>query len=130
MKKKTLIVVVLLSVVALFLFIFLLSLFNFKEKPTYITEHSLGLKESIRFVYVNSSLSVSCIQIRKIDKKTKDEYLLETYQNYDNMIGYTLSNDTLTVFLRQGYWLNKSSSDFIKCDTFHLNINNIKWKIK
>ena len=129
MKKGHLIIAVILSLI-LFSFIFLLSQFNFKEKPTYITEHSLGIKEFISFVYVNSFLSASYIQVRKINKETKEEYLLEAYQNYDNMVGYTLHKDTLTVFLRKGYLINRNSSNFIECDTFHLNINNIKWKIK
>lgn len=45
------------------------------------------------------------------------------------MVGYTLSKDTLTIYLKQGYWL-KDSSNFVECDTFHLNINNTKWRVK
>lgn len=129
MKKKRLIIVVILLLI-LFSFIFLWNQFNINEEPTCITEHSLGVKESINFIYSNSSLSASYIQIRKINRETKEEYLLEAYQNYDNMVGYALRKDTLVVFLRKGYWINSNSSNFIECDTFHLNINNIKWKIK
>jgi hypothetical protein len=127
-KKHLIIVVILLSI--LFSFILFWNQFSFKTESIYITEHSLGVKESISFVYINSSLSSSYIQVRKVNKETNEEYLLETYQNYDNMVGYALCKDTLAVFLRKGYWINSNSSNFIECDTFHLNINNIKWKIK
>ena len=113
----------------LFYYIFLVSSLDLTEKPTYITEHSLGGKESISFVDIDSPLSASYIQVRKINKETKEEYLLESYKNYDNMVGYTLIKDTLIVYLRQDYLL-KDSSDFVKCDTFHLNINDTKWRIK
>ena len=89
----------------------------------------MGGKESISFVDIDSPLSASYIQVRKINKETKEEYLLESYKNYDNMVGYTLIKDTLIVYLRQDYLL-KDSSDFVKCDTFHLNINDTKWRIK
>lgn len=113
----------------LFYYIFLASSLDLTEEPTHITEHSLGEKESISFVDIDSPLSASYIQVRKINKETKEEYLLESYKNYDNMVGYTLSKDTLIIYLRRDYWL-EDSSDFVKCDTFHLNINDIKRRIK
>ena len=75
-------------------------------------------------------MSASCIQVRKIEEETKEEYLLENYEGYDNMVGYCFRRDTITIFLRKGYWIGNRSSNFVECDTFHLNINNVKWKIK
>lgn len=120
MKKYLIITIALLLI--LFSYIFLTSQLDPGSEPTNIAGHSLGIKESISFVYINSSLSASAIQVRKINKETKEVYLLETYQNYDNMVGYTLRKDTLTVFLRKGYWLGRKSSQFVECDTFCINI--------
>jgi len=100
------------------------------ESPTHITGYTLGVKGSIEFFYINSSLSACCIQVRKIDKRTNEEYLLENYENYDNMVGYCYSGDSLTIFIRQGYWLGRRHSNSVECDTFHININNTKWKLK
>jgi hypothetical protein len=110
--------------------------------PTHITGHTLGVHGSIEFYSVNDPLSVSCIQVRKkhninpdnfngtITYEDQEEYILENYENYDNMVGYCLQGDSLTVFLRKGYWLGKHSSNFVECDTFKLNINDVKYKIK
>lgn len=51
------------TLLILFYYIFLASSLDLKEEPTYITEHSLGLKESISFVYIDSPLSASYIQV-------------------------------------------------------------------
>ena len=132
MKKGSLItaivaVILILSVVIYFFQSF--SIFG-SEQPVYISEHSLGVKGSIKFFYINSPVSASCIQVRKIDKETNEEYLLENYEHYNNMVGYCLRGDSMTIFLRKGYWLGRQSSNFIECDTFHLNINDVKWKLK
>jgi hypothetical protein len=91
--------------------------------PTYITERSLGVKGSIKFFYISSSLSASFIQVRKIDNETKKEYILENYESYDNMVGYCLKGDSLTVFLKKGY--SSCTDAGSKCDTFKLNVNDI-----
>jgi hypothetical protein len=111
-------------------------------EPTKITGHTFGVKGSIEFYYLNGSLSVSCIQVRRIQNtnpgnlngiityEKQEEYVLENYEHYDNLVGYCLSGDTLTIFLKKGYWLDKQSSNFVSCDTFQLNINDVKYKIK
>ena len=99
---------------------------DFSTPPTCITEHSLGVNGSIKFMYVNSSLSASAIQILKINKKTKEEFLLKNYEGYDVLVGNTLRRDSLTIFLRQGYWLGHTSSNLVKCDTFHLAIDKVR----
>ena len=129
MKRGYLITVIIL-VLIFSLGVYVFQTFNMSTPPTYITEHSLGAHGSIRFVYINSSLSASYIQVRKIDKNTNKEYLLESYEHYDNLVGYNLRANCMTVFLRKGYLISSQSSNVIECDTFHLNINNIKWKIK
>ncbi len=98
--------------------------------PTYITGHSLGVKGLINFFAIRSSLSANCIQVRKTDNETSKEYLLENYDGYDNLVGYSLHGDSLVVFLRGGYELNDHFSNAVECDTFHLNINNVKWEIE
>jgi len=93
--------------------------------PTLITEMNFDDRYSIKFYCVSSYF-----QVRKIDNKTKEEYLLKNYRYYDNLVGYCLQGDSMTVYLRSGYEINKQSSDYIKCDTFHLNINDVQWKIE
>jgi hypothetical protein len=91
---------------------------HYSAPPTYITEHSLGINSPIKFMYVNSSLSASAIQILQVDKATKKERVLHNYEDYDVLVGYTLKGGILTVFLRKGYCLRKSPSDFVKCAIF------------
>jgi hypothetical protein len=110
-----------------------------KTSPIHITGVTLGVKGSIEFYYINESLSADCIQVRKIRNinpgnlngaityEKQEEYVLENYEHYDNMVGYCLRGDTLTIFLKKGYWL---TSNFVECDTFQLNINDVKYKIK
>jgi len=130
MKKGCLITAIVTLILIITIVICLPKALDFSTPPTYITGYSLGIKGSIKFFYAGDALSASCIQVRKIDNETNDEYLLENYKGYDNMVGYCLRGDSITVFLRKGYWIGKQSSTFVECDTFHLSINDVKWKIK
>ena len=130
MKKGCLITAIVTLILIITIVICLPKALDLSTPPTYITGYSLGVKGSIKFLHVGGALSTSCIQVRKIDKETNDEYLLENYKGYDNMVGYCLHGDSITIFLRKGYWMGKQSSTFVECDTFHLNINDVKWEIK
>ena len=130
MKKCCLITTILTGILIISFVIYRFQVLNFSTSPTYITGYSLGVKGSIKFFYIDSSISASFIQVQKIEDGTNEKYLLENYEGYDNMIGYGLRGDTMTIYLRKGYWIGKQSSNFVECDTFHLNINNVKWKLK
>jgi len=144
MKKSFLITIIVTAILILFFLFYFFQTFKLVENspPTHITGTSLGVKYSIEFFYVNSPLSVSSIQVRKIHNmlnsgnyngipdESHEEYLLENYKNYDNLIGYSLCGDSITIYLRKGYLIKTQSSNFVECDTFHLNINNVKSKIK
>jgi hypothetical protein len=149
MKKGCLITtaILILSFVVCFVYFFQTGSLPENTPPTYITETGLVGKYSIEFYYVKSSLSANCIQVRKkiqklrdssndtgynghIYRETLEEYILENYEHYDNMIGYCLRGDSLSIFLRKGYNCCADSFDSIQCDTFQLNINDVKYKVK
>jgi len=113
----------------IFVFYFLYTFSSGMTGRVHITETNLDVRYSIKFDYVTSPLSANFIQVLKIDNKTKEEYLLENYDNYDNMVGYCLQGDSMTIYLKGGYRVNKQSSNYIECDTFHLNINDVKLKL-
>jgi hypothetical protein len=142
MKKSCLITTIVVVNLILALAFYSYKVLIWDIKPKKITGETLGVKGSIEFYYLNSSLSASCIQVRKIQNtnpsnlngdikyETQEEFVLENYEHYDNMVGYCLHGDSLTIFLRKGYLLGKHSSNFVECDTFQLNINDVKYKIK
>ena len=111
------------SVVAVAIYFFETGGITGNTSQQYITGISLGVKGSIKFFYISSPISASFIQIRKIDEETKEEFILENYEGYDNMVGYCLKRDSLAVFLKKGY--SSCTDAGSKCDTFKLNINDI-----
>jgi hypothetical protein len=103
----------------------------------------LNVQYGFQFYRVSSPLSAGSIQIRQIHnvlisgnynggprEESHEVYLLAEFDGYDNMVAYSLQGDSMIIYLRKGYWLGKQSSNFVECDTFHLNINDVKWKLK
>ena len=122
--------ILIISIFILFSIIIFRNLFySGLSEITHITGMRIDERYSIEFYNVTSPISTNCIQVRKINNKTKEEYLLENYEKFDNMIGYCLSGDSMTIYIRKGHRV-KTQSDSILCDTFYLNINDVKWKIK
>jgi len=146
MKRSYIITIIVTAILILLLIIYFFQKCNSEEKfpPTLITRVRLSVQYDFEFYYVSSPLSIGSIQVRQIHntlisgnynggprEETHEVYLLEEYEGYDNLVAYSLyREDSITVFLRKGYSCCEDSSGFVKCDTFHLNIYNVKYLLK
>jgi len=145
MKRSYLIITIVTASLMLLLAIYFFQKYNSEKKlpPILITSVRLNVQYDFEFYYVSSPLSIGSIQVRQIHntlvsgnynggprEETHEVYLLEEYEGYDNLVAYSLYRDSITVFLRKGYSCCDDSLGFVKCDTFHLNIYNVKNLLK
>jgi hypothetical protein len=129
MKKGCLIAVIVISIsVFSILFFYLWGITHILDlkSPIIIEKFDIGGQKDIQILYVPGNATLmNGVQVRKINKQTKEEYLLENYDRYNYLDKYDFEGQTLTLVLR-----DTSVHHLESIDTFQLNINDVKYKIK
>jgi hypothetical protein len=96
------------------------------KPPIVIEKIDIGGQIDIQILYVPGNATLmNGVQIRKINKQTQEEYLLGNYDRYNYLDEYSLEGQNLTFVLR-----DTSVHHLESVDTFQLNINDVKYKIK
>ena len=82
-------------------------------------------QNEIQVLYIQGNASSQNItQVRKINNKTKEKYILGNYERYNYLDEFYLDRDNLTIILR-----DTSIHHFTSVDTIRIDIQNVKYKI-
>jgi hypothetical protein len=87
----------------------------------------IELNEQYRLTIVSvggNATAQDNIQIRKTDKQSSRIYMIRVIDDYNNMEGYSLSGDSLFLFLRDTIRIKE------KLDTFSIDLSYIEHGIK
>ncbi|MDL2306280.1 hypothetical protein LJC72_13270 [Bacteroides sp. OttesenSCG-928-D19] len=130
MKKGCIISIAIIGI-AFFLFLFLYSYAGSHllepASPILIKTIEVDKQNKIEILYIpGNATSQNITQIRKINKKTKEKYVLENYyKRYNYLEKFSLEDKKLSIILR-----DTNIHYFERMDTFQLNIQDVKYKLE
>jgi hypothetical protein len=96
------------------------------EPPLLIKKIDIDKQNRIEILYIaGNTTSQNYTIIKKINNKTKEEFILDNYERYNFLEKYYLEGDNLTLILRD------TSVHYVEIiDTLRLNIQDVKYKIE
>jgi hypothetical protein len=128
MKKKYLIIVIVVSLIISILFVSYLSLIRIFDSVVSVSMGKINIDSTneIEIIYVQgNATSQNFTVVKKTNKETKAEYILDNYERYNYLEKYYLDGENLTLILR-----DTSVHHVEIIDTFRLNIHNIQYKLQ
>lgn len=130
MKKSCIVSIAIIGItVFLFLLLYLYAASHLLEpaSPILVNKIDIDGQYEIEILYIpGNATSQNITQIRKINKRTKEKYVLENYnKRYSYLEKLSIDDNTLSIILR-----DTSDHNLERVDTFQLDMQDVKYKLK